>query len=120
MRLLDLVVLAVALPLFALAGLPLLGWAAPAAASLVQRGLQALLGLGAAASGDPRRMTLVLVVSMLTRVWLVAIAIFAAGTHEREAGLSAALLSIVLVTAHLTTLMIDRPARPAGPAGVAR
>ena len=110
---LDLAVLVAALPVFVLAGLPLLGWAAPAGAWLLQRVLLALLGRRARASGDPRRVTLVLAVSMLARVWLVALSIFAAGISDREAGLAAALLSIVLVTVHLTSVMLDRPGRPA-------
>ena len=108
-RWLDLVVLALALPLFLATGLPLLGWGAAAGIWLLQRGVQALISRRARASDDPRAGTALLALSMITRVWLIALAVFAAGMVEREAGLSAAVLSIALVTSYLTATMIAGP-----------
>jgi hypothetical protein len=48
---------------------------------------------------------------MMARVWVLAFAIFGAGSIEREAGLGAALLSIVLVTVNLIGEMTRGPLR---------
>jgi hypothetical protein len=113
LRLLDFAVLVIALPVFVVAGLPLLGWAAAAGAWTAQRGVQALLERRLAATGDPHRVTAVLGVSMIVRGWFLLLCILFAGLAEREAGLSAALLALVLITIHLTTVMIGRPVGPA-------
>lgn len=109
LRYLDLVLLALALALFLLAGLPLLGYAAAAAAWLAQRGIQALTNAKANASEDPRTVVGVLAASMIGRGWLVAGSIFAVGlAAEREDGLAAALLSIALFTVYFSTQLIVR------------
>jgi hypothetical protein len=108
-RYLDLALLALSLPVFLLAGLPLLGWAVAAAAWLVQRGLQLALTKRAAASGDPRTVAGLLTGSMIARGWLVALSIFGAGLVEREAGLAAAILAIILFTVYFTVGMVVRP-----------
>ena len=54
LRCLDLLVLALALPLFLIAGLPMLGYAAIAAAWLAQRGVNAFATRRAVATGDRR------------------------------------------------------------------
>jgi hypothetical protein len=108
-RYLDLVLLAVALPIFVAGGLPMLGYAAGAAAWLVQRGLQIGLTRRAAASDDPRTVVGIAAGSMIGRGWLVALTIFAAGLVDEDAGLAAAVLVIVLFTAYFTVSMIMRP-----------
>jgi hypothetical protein len=108
-RYLDLVLLALALPVFLAAGLPLLGYAAGAAAWLAQRALQLWLNRRAAASDDPRTVVGIAAGSMIGRGWLVALTIFAAGLSDEEAGLAAAVLVIVLFTAYFTVSMIMRP-----------
>jgi hypothetical protein len=108
-RYLDFALLALSLPVFLLAGLPLLGWAIAAAAWLVQRGLQIALAKRAAASDDPRTVAGLLAGSMIGRGWLVALSIFGAGLVEREAGLAAAILAILLFTVYFTVGMVARP-----------
>ena len=66
-RLLDLVVLALALPIFVLAGLPLAGYAAGAGAWLVQRAIQVTLERRARASDDPRTVAGLTASSMIGR-----------------------------------------------------
>jgi hypothetical protein len=109
LRWLDVAVLALALPVFLAAGLPLLGWGAVTAVWLAQRALHDRLSRRAIATEDPRRSTMLLAVGMIGRVWLLALVIFAAGMVEREAGLSAAVLSIALVTAYLIGIMTRGP-----------
>jgi hypothetical protein len=109
MRYLDLVVLALALPVFVLAGFPLLGYAAAAAAWLAQRALREYLNRRARASDDPRTVAGLLAGSMLARGWLVAAAIFGVGLADNDAGLAAGVLSITLFTMMLTGEMFTRP-----------
>ena len=106
---LDLVLLAIALPVFLLGGLPMVGYVAGAAAWLIQRGVQLLLNRKAAASNDPRTVVGITAGSMIGRAWLVALIIFAAGLSDEDAGLAAAVLVIVLFTAYFTVSMILRP-----------
>lgn len=110
LRYLDLLVLALALPLFLLTGLPLLGYAVAAAAWLAQRGINALATRRAKASDDPRTVVGLLAGSMIGRGWLVAGSILAVGlVGAREDGLAAALLSISLFTIYFSAQMIVRP-----------
>jgi hypothetical protein len=108
-RYLDLVLLALAVPVFLLGGLPMLGYAAGGAAWLVQRGVQLALNRKAAAADDPRTVVGIVAGSMIGRGWLVALTIFAAGLKDEDAGLAAAVLIIVLFTAYFTVSMIMRP-----------
>ena len=111
-RYIDLVLLAAALPLFVLAGLPMLGYVAGGGAWLLQRGVQHVLNRRAAASRDPRTVVGITAGSMIGRGWLVALTIFAAGLKDEDAGLAAAVLVIVLFTAYFTVSMIMRPFQP--------
>jgi hypothetical protein len=115
LRYLDIVLLALALPVFLIGGLPLLGYAAGAVAWLVQRALQVLLNRRAAAADDPRSVVGIAAGSMIGRGWLVALTIFAAGLKDNDAGLAAAVLVIVLFTAYFTVSIILRPFGPPKP-----
>jgi hypothetical protein len=112
MRYLDLVILALALPIFIVADLPLLGWAGAGGAWLLQRGVQHLIEKRARASDDPRAVAGLMTGSMIARGWLVAGIIFVVGLTEREAGLTAAILSITLFTFYFVGQMIARPFEP--------
>ncbi len=114
-RYLDLAILALALPIFLLAGLPLLGWGATAAAWLAQRGIRALIERRVRETEDPRTLVGLTAASMIMRGWLMALTIFGAGLIENDAGLSAAILAIVLFTVFLSSEMILRPFGPTGP-----
>lgn len=109
LRYLDLVALAAALPVFLLAGLPMLGYGAVAAAWLAQRGIQALALRRAAGSGDRREAIGVLAGSLFGRLWLVSLSVLAAGLVEREAGLAAGILAAILFTVFFCTLLIVKP-----------
>ncbi len=112
LRHLDLVVLGLALPVFVLAGWPLLGYAAGALAWLVQRAIQAWTNAKAAATDDPKRVAGWVTGSMIGRGWLVALTIFAAGMVENDAGLSAAILFVVVFTVYFAVSMSLRPFSP--------
>jgi uncharacterized membrane protein YkgB len=97
----DLVVIAAALAVFLLGGLPMLGFAAGAGIWLIQRGIQVLAERRAnqeLAAGNRQRAMATVAVSTLGRVGLMATAVLLAGIVEREAGLTSAILVLVLFT----------------------
>lgn len=97
----DLIVLASALAVFLLAGLPMLGFAVAAAAWLVQKGVQMFVASRAQEelkAGNRNRAMGIVAMSALGRVWLMATAVLLVGLAEREAGLAAAVLVLVLFT----------------------
>ena len=109
---LDLAILAIALPIFVLAGWPLLGYAAAAFAWLVQRAINDALSRRAAASDDPKTVAGLIAGSMIGRGWLVALTIFGAyllAGSDDAVGLSAAVLVVILFTAYFTVSLILRP-----------
>ena len=109
MRYVDLALLALALPVFLAADLPLLGWGGAAVGWLLQRGVQMAIESRARASDDPRTVAGLLTGSMIARGWIIAGSIFVVGLSDREAGLSAAILSITLFTFYFTGQLIGRP-----------
>jgi hypothetical protein len=98
----DLLVLAAALAVFVLAGLPMIGYAAGAAAWLAQRGIQIVAGrrvVAELAAGQRQRAMAIVAATTLGRVWLMATAVLLTGLlAEREDGLAAALLLAGLFT----------------------
>ena len=98
----DLLVLAAALAVFVLAGLPMGGYAVAAGVWLLQRGIQAVLAHRAAAelaAGNRQRGMAIVAASGLGRVWLMVTAVLVAGlVTEREVGLAAGVLLVVLFT----------------------
>jgi hypothetical protein len=110
-RFADLVVLAAALPVFLLAGLPMLGYAVAAVAWLAASAIQLAAERhvkGSLARGNRNSALGAMAAATLGRVWLVALAILLVGLSDRESGLAAAVLAAVLVTVHLTGMAIGR------------
>jgi putative exporter of polyketide antibiotics len=107
----DLVLLAVALPVFIVAGWPLLGYAVAAGAWVATRVIQHLATRRvrrSMASGDRRAALGIMGATTLARVWLIALAVLIVGLADREAGLAAALLSAALFTLYLGIRVLDR------------
>jgi hypothetical protein len=97
----DLLVLAAALAVFVLGGLPLLGYAVAAAVWLAQRGVQLLTARRVGeelADGKRQRAMGMVAATGLGRVWLMVTAVLLVGIVERESGLAAALLLLALFT----------------------
>lgn len=113
----DLLVLAAALAVFVLGGLPLLGYAVAAAAWLAQRGIQVLAGrriVAELAGGNRQRAMGALAVTTLGRVWLMVTAALLAGLASHEAGLAAAVLLAVLFTVSFAAAGIAQLFEPEG------
>ena len=108
----DLVLLALALPLFVVADWPLLGYAVAAGAWLVQRGIMVVADRRVAAAlarGERRSAMGVTAATGLGRVWLLTLAALLVGLlAEDRDGLAAALLLVVLFTVQLATAAVAR------------
>jgi hypothetical protein len=103
-RFADLGLLLVALVVFLVAGFSMLGYAVAAVAWLVARGIQFAAerhARTALARGNRRSALGAVAFARMGRVWLVALAVLLVGVVEREAGLAAAVLSVVLFTVYL-------------------
>ena len=109
LRNLDVGVLVLALPVFIAADLPLLGWGAAALAWLASRLLQAFAERRALASGDRRVAMGARAATLMGRLYLVGLTVLAAGIIEREAGLAAGVLSVLVFTVYFTTLLVVKP-----------
>ena len=112
----DLLVLALALPVFVVAGWPLVGYAAAAGARLAQHVILFYADRASVAAlrrGERNRALGIVGVSVIGRLWLVTLAILLVGLlGEREAGLAAAVLTFVLVTVHLGSLALTKLLSP--------
>lgn len=103
---LDLVILVLALPVFVVAGFDLVGYAVAAVVWLAQRGVQlwaereAKLKL---AAGERTRAMGAVAATSLARPWLMAAVVLVACIVDREVGLTAAALLVVLFTLNLAT-----------------
>jgi hypothetical protein len=110
MRVVDLVVLALALPVFLIAGLPVLGWVTGAGVWLMWRGIGAWTDRRARASRDPRVVAGYEAGGMIGRGWLMGLTLLAVGVAAgRDVGLSAAVLDVLLFTLFFTFKLITRP-----------
>ena len=115
-RNLDLLLLALALPLFIVAGWPLLGWLTAAVIWLLWRGIGSYGERRAAAAEDARTMAGITAGSMIGRGWLMGLILLGAGLAAGEdVGLSAAVLALALFTVHFTFKLTLRPHEPHGP-----
>ncbi|TMK57957.1 MAG: hypothetical protein E6G51_04065 [Actinobacteria bacterium] len=113
----DLLALLIALAVFVIGDLPLLGYAVAAAAWLAQRGIHMLAQRRMKqelAAGNRQKAMGIVAGSGLGRVWLMATSVLLVGIAEREAGLAAAILLLALFTLSfaaqgLNHLLDDQP-----------
>jgi hypothetical protein len=115
LRFADLIVLALALVVFLVAGLPMLGYAVAAAAWLLATAMQLAADRHARRSlqrGDRRSALGGMAAATLGRVWVLALAVLLVGLADRDAGLAAALLAVVLFTVHLVGTAFARLLAP--------
>jgi hypothetical protein len=110
LRNLDLIVLAVALPIFIVAGLPIGGWLTACLVWAMWRGIGYVAERKAREATDPKQIVGITTGAMIGRGWLMALILISVGLlTEDEVGLTAAVLSVVLFTTSFTTKMILRP-----------
>jgi hypothetical protein len=111
----DVPALAVALLIFVVAGLPILGWVTGAGAWALQRLISEYVIRKAETSVDPRTKVGLLAGSMIGRGWLVAGIILAVGLSNNDAGLSGAVLFLAVFTLQFTMTLAMRPYETKGP-----
>ena len=117
----DLLVLAAALAVFVLAELPMVGYAAAAAAWLAQRGIQVLADAPRQQPSWPtasaRGRWASIAATTLGRVWLMTTVVLLVGLlAEREDGLAAAILVAALFTISFVAAGIAHLLEPEGEA----
>jgi hypothetical protein len=117
LRNLDLVLLALALPVFLATGLPVMGWVTAAVIWGLWRGIGEWSDRRVAASTSPKQTAGIAAGSMVGRGWLLGLILLASGlAFDDETGLSAAVLVLALFTVHFTFKLAFRGADPQGPA----
>jgi hypothetical protein len=114
LRNLDLLVLAIALPVWIATGLPALGWGAATGAWLASRALQAFTERRATRSGNRRVAMGMRAASLVGRLYLVGLTVLGAGIVERKAGLSAGVLAVATFTVWFISLLIAGAIEEAG------
>jgi len=107
LRNIDVALLGLALPVFIVAGLPLLGWAATTASWLAARFLQSFAVRRALAKGTRRAALGARAASLVGRLYFVTAAVLVAGLIDRDAGVAAGALAVVVFTAYFITLFIS-------------
>ncbi|HET9120811.1 MAG TPA: hypothetical protein VFN72_09775 [Solirubrobacterales bacterium] len=119
LRHLDLVLLAVALPVFIAAGFPIAGYLAVVVLWVVIYGVELVSNRaieGAVARRDRRAAMGWLGATGLARAWIVALGVLIIGlTAGKDAGLAAAVLAAILFTVHLGSRILLRLMQPQEP-----
>jgi hypothetical protein len=110
LRQLDLLLLAVALPVFVIAGLPMAAYAVVAVVWLGIRAFELVVARrtkSALAAGDRRTALGLTAASSLGRAWLIVLAVLLVGLLvDRDAGLAAAVLALIVFSVHFATNVI--------------
>ena len=107
LRYLDVVLVVAALPLVALADLPMLGYAVGAAAWIGARASGVFIERQTRTTTDPKRLVGLNLAGSLGRAWLVGGAILAVGlVGEREDGLMAAVLVAIAFTVYFAMSLL--------------
>jgi hypothetical protein len=106
LRNIDLIVLAIALPVWIAAQLPALGYIATTVTWVAARAFQSFIEGRALAKGKRQAMLGARAASLLGRLYLVTIGVFVAGLNDREAGLTGGVLAVVVFTFYFVSLFV--------------
>ena len=108
LRNLDLLLLALAIPVFAALELPALGWVTAAGIWALWRGIELWTDRRLRDERDPKTMAGIAAGSLIGRGWLLGLILLGAGlaAGDDDVGLSAAVLVFVLFTVHFTFKII--------------
>jgi hypothetical protein len=100
------IVLAVALPVFIAASLPILGWIVTTATWMATRWLQSFVQGRARVKGTRQAALGARAASLLARLYLVTIGVFVAGLIDRKAGVAAGVLAVAVFTFYFISLFV--------------
>jgi hypothetical protein len=110
LRYLDVCLVLATAPFVLAGGMPTLGYAVGAAAWLITRAGGALLNGRAMHSSDPRVRAGLQIAAMMSRVWLVVLAvILARSLGSRDDGVMAAALVLAAFTVYFAISFVTRP-----------
>jgi hypothetical protein len=116
LRYIDLALLALALPVFIAADLPIAGWVVIACVWVALYGIELWTDRATARAmerGDRRAAMGWIGATTLARVWIIALAVLLVGViGSKDAGLAAALLAVVLFTVHFGGRLLTRLVEP--------
>jgi hypothetical protein len=99
-------VLAIAIPVWIAAGLPVLGWIAASASWVAARVFQSFAERRAIAKGSRQAVLGARAAALLGRLYVVTICVFVAGLIERKAGLTGAILAVAVFTVYFISLFL--------------
>jgi hypothetical protein len=105
-RNLDLIALALALPVFIAAGLPLLGWAAITVSWRAARALQSVALQRALETGTRQAALSARAAALVARLFLVTLSVLGAGLVDSDAGVAAGLLAVGVFTCWFISVFI--------------
>ena len=109
LRYLDLIALALALPVFVVASLPIAGWALGAGVWLGQRALQLFFESRLRRTDEPRAVVGYTAGGAIARGWLAALAVLVVGILAGDdVGLSAVVLVLALFTVYFAGRVLER------------
>jgi hypothetical protein len=112
LRYLDLLLLALALPVFIAADFPIAGWIVIAGVWAVQYAIEITADRESAralAEGNRNRAMGWVGATTLARVWIIALAVLLVGIiGSKDAGLAAAVLAAILFTVHFGARVLGR------------
>lgn len=114
---LDVILIALALPLFLAFGWPIAGYTVASAAWLFQRFARAWADRRIRQGGEARTIALLTALTLVAPIWFMSLAVLIVGlVAGKEDGLAAALLTITLFTVNLPARMLLKraAARPDG------
>ena len=104
----DLWLIGLALPLFLVAGLPILGWVTGAGIWIAQRLVQAYFRRRVSSMDEPRRVTGTIVISTMIRAWGSAAVVLAVGIRDEQVGLSAVVMIVALFSVYFAGSLWER------------
>ena len=109
-RYLDVALIVLAAPFVLLMGGPVLGYAVAGGVWIASRFIATAIERAARRSKSPRAQVGISFGVLMARAWLMGIAILVVGlAGDREDGLMAALLALVVFSVYLATTLIIRP-----------
>lgn len=109
----DVVLLVVAAPIMLLVGVPAVGYLVGAGTWIALRALGVLIDRAAPHLGDPRREVTLRLAYLLSRLFVLAIAVIVVrNSVGRDDGLTALLVIVFAFTAQLVLSFLNRPGTP--------
>jgi hypothetical protein len=106
LRNIDLALLVISVPVWIAAQLPALGWVAATVSWLAARWFESFAARRAAAKGTRQAALGARAAALLGRLYVVTISVFVVGLIDHRAGLTAAVLAVIVFTVYFISMFI--------------